>query len=58
MEILDSERERDEVLRANDCRRLLLEAGADPTLTLDPGVDSFLDEIAATGVPVSLSNPQ
>jgi hypothetical protein len=33
----------------NQCRRLLLEAGADPTITLDEDAISFLEEISSYG---------
>ncbi|KAI3327331.1 ankyrin [Xylariaceae sp. AK1471] len=40
--------------RVNQCRRLLLEAGADPTINLDNGIGSLLSEVSRHGTPESI----
>lgn len=54
MESNDSEEDEESRALINKCRRLLLDAGADPTLTVDSDASSFLVDIAAHGALVSL----
>lgn len=55
IETNDFEMRTDELLAANHCRRLLLEAGADPLLCVDPKVGSFLHSLCDVGTYVGVS---
>ncbi|KAH7137398.1 hypothetical protein B0J13DRAFT_609452 [Dactylonectria estremocensis] len=56
MESLDNEVSHERLIPVNRCRRLLLEAGADPTLNLESEgqARTFFDNIFAHGTPESL----
>ena len=49
----DNDMQNEELCRINQCRKLLLEAGADPTLDLSQGYTaSFLEETCIDANPV------
>ncbi|KAI3324204.1 hypothetical protein HD806DRAFT_494427 [Xylariaceae sp. AK1471] len=49
LELNDFDMESEELTRVNQCRRLLLEAGADPTIDLDSVSAPFLEMVALDG---------
>lgn len=58
MEACDCEMDSEKILRVNQCRKLLLEAGADPTLDLakEGEVGSYLEGAISTGTCVRNSS--